>query len=138
MAEQRYASHAHRPVLTTIAALFTLVAMVMLIIFAWRTPTIESVALVLLSFGVFTLVLISRAYTVRLQDRIIRLEMLGRLARVGRDREFARLSTAQVVALRFASDAELAALLDRTLAEKLTSDQIKRAIVSWQPDLYRT
>jgi hypothetical protein len=138
LAEQSYASHAHRPVLTTIAGLFTLVAMVLLIIFAFRQPSIVSFGLVLLSFGVFTLVLISRSYTVRLQDRIIRLEMLGRLARIGRDRDFARLSTSQVVALRFASEGELPALLDRTLAENLTSEQIKRAIVTWQPDLYRT
>jgi hypothetical protein len=138
MNSQSYASHAHRPVLTTIAGLFTLVAMVLLIIFALRQPSVVSFGLVLLSFGVFTLVLISRAYTVRLQNRIIRLEMLGRLARMGRDSDFARLSTSQVVALRFASEGELQALLDRTLAENLSSDQIKRAIVSWQPDLYRT
>jgi Family of unknown function (DUF6526) len=138
LAEQSYASHAHRPVLTTIAGLFTLVAMVLLIIFAFRQPSIVSFGLVLLSFGVFTLVLISRSYTVRLQDRIIRLEILGRLARIGRDRDFARLSTSQVVALRFASEGELPALLDRTLAENLTSEQIKRAIVTGQPDLYRT
>ena len=133
METQSYARHAHRPVLTTIAGLFTLVAMVLLIMFLFRQPSIISFALVLLSFGVFTLVIISRAYTVRLQDRIIRLEMLGRLARIGRDHDFARLSTQQIVALRFASDGELAALLDRTLAENLTSDQIKRAVVSWQP-----
>jgi hypothetical protein len=138
VAEQSYASHAHRPILTTIAGLFTLVAMVLLIIFAFRQPSVVSFGLVLLSFGVFTLVLISRSYTVRLQDRIIRLEMLGRLARLGRDRDFARLSTSQIIALRFASDGELPTLLEKTLAENLTSDQIKRAIVSWQPDLYRT
>src|SRR5512138_2615570 len=138
MTTQSYANHAHRPVLTNIAGLFTLIAMVLFVIFAYRTPTIVSIALVLLSFGVFTLVLISRTYTVRLQDRIIRLEMLGRLARIGRERDFARLSNLQIVALRFASDAELPTLLDRTLAENLTSNQIKRAIATWQPDLYRT
>jgi len=138
LAEQSYASHTHRPVLTTVAGLFTLVAMVLLIMFVFRQPSIVSFGLVLLSFGVFTLVLISRSYTVRLQDRIIRLEMLGRLARIGRDRDLSRLSISQVVALRFASEGELPALLDRTLAENLTSEQIKRAIVTWQPDLYRT
>ena len=56
--------------------------MVLLIIFVFRQPSTVSFGLVLLSFGVFTLVLISRAYTVRLQDRVIRLEMLGRLARI--------------------------------------------------------
>jgi hypothetical protein len=138
VAEQSYASHAHRPTLTTIAGLFTLLAMVLLLLFAYRQPSIVAFGLVSLSFAVFTLVLISRAYTVRLQDRIIRLEMHGRLARLGHDRDFSRLSTSQIVALRFASDAELPALVDRTVAENLNSDQIKRAVVSWQPDLYRT
>jgi hypothetical protein len=138
MNPQSYARHAHRPTLTNIAGLLALVATVLLIIFLFRQPSILSFGLVLLSFAVFTLVLISRTYTVRLQDRIIRVEMLGRLARLGRERDFPRLSTKQLVALRFASDAELTALLDRTLAENLTSDQIKRAIVDWQPDLFRT
>lgn len=138
MNTQSYASHAHRPMLTNIAGLLALAATVLLIIFLVRQPSVLSLGLVLLSFAVFTLVLISRTYTVRLQDRIIRLEMLGRLARLGRERDFTRVSTRQLVALRFASDAELPALIDRTLAENLTSDQIKRAIVDWQPDLHRT
>ena len=138
MAEQSYTRHAHRPTLTTIAGLFTIASMVLLVLFAIRYPSIGSLGVLLLSFGVFTLVWISRAYTVRLQDRIIRLEMHGRLLRLGRDRDFERLSTRQVVALRFAPDAELPALLDRTLAEHLSVDQIKRAIVNWQPDLHRT
>ena len=138
MAEQSYASHTHRPTLTTVAGLFTILGAVLLIIFAYRQPSIVAFGLVSLSFGVCTLVLISRAYIVRLQDRIIRLEMHGRLARLGRDRDFSRLSTAQITALRFAPDAELPALLDRTLAENLGSDQIKRGIRNWQPDLHRT
>ncbi len=138
MAEQSYANHAHRPTLTTVAGLFTLVAIVLLVIFVYRQPSVVAFGLLSMSLGVFTLVLISRAYTVRLQDRIIRLEMHGRLLRLGRDRDFSKLSTAQITALRFASDAELPALLDRTLAENLSSDQIKRGIVSWQADLHRT
>ena len=46
-----------------------------------------------------------------------------------------RLATPQVVALRFASDEELPALLDRAEREQLTPDQIKRAVKNWVPDL---
>ena len=49
-----------------------------------------------------------------------------------------RLSRSQVVALRFASDAELPALLERAEREHLTGDQIKRAIKDWVADLDRT
>ena len=138
MAEQSYASHAHRPTLTGVAGLFTLIAIIMLARFAYLQPSWIAFGLLSLSFGVFTLVLISRAYTTKLQDRIIRLEMHGRLARLGRDRDFSRLTTPQIVALRFASDAELPALCDRTLAENLNVDQIKRGVTNWQADLHRT
>jgi hypothetical protein len=40
--------------------------------------------------------------------------------------------------LRFASDAELSALLERTVAEGLTPDAIKRAVTTWRPDYHRT
>ena len=72
------------------------------------------------------------------RNRIIRLEMRLRLERLGKAREFAGLTTSQLVALRFASDAELPELVDRTLAENLTLNQIKGAIKDWEPDLYRT
>ena len=138
MAEQSYASHTHQPKLTAVAGFFTMLAIVLLAIFAFRQPSLMAFGLLSLALGVLTLVLISRAYTVRLQDRIIRLEMHGRLARLGRDRDFSRLATPQIVALRFASDAELPMLCDRALAESLSADQIKRDITNWQPDLHRT
>jgi hypothetical protein len=138
MAEQSYASHAHRPTLTAVAGLFTFIAIIMLARFAYLQPSWVAFGLLSLSLGVLTLVLISRLYTTKLQDRIIRLEMHGRLARLGRDRDFSKLSTPQIVALRFASDAELPTLCDRTVAENLSADQIKRGVTSWQADRYRT
>jgi hypothetical protein len=138
MAEQSYAEHAHRPRLTTIAGAFTGIAVVTTAAFAFRQPSVTSFGLLSLSLGVFTLVLISRAYTVRLQDRIIRMEMRWRLDRLGRDADFDRLAIKQITALRFASDAELPALLEKTLAGNLTPDQIKRAVVNWQADYFRT
>jgi len=138
MAQQTYAKHAHRPVLTTIAGVFTLLAVGHIVAVVYRQPSVLSWGLLSLSLGVFTLVWISRAYTVRLQDRIIRMEMRWRLHVLGRDAGFDRLTIKQITALRFASDAELPALLDKTLAENLTPDQIKRAVRDWQPDLYRT
>lgn len=138
MAEQSYAHHAHRPTLTTISGVFTLISIALFATMTVRQPSLISLGLLSLSLGVATLVVISRAYTVRLQDRIIRLEMLGRLSRIGRERDFEHLTIKQLAALRFASDAELAALLDRTIAEDLSPDLIKRAVTDWRPDLYRT
>ncbi len=95
-------------------------------------------ALVSLAVSVMALVVISRTYIVRLQNRIIRVEMMLRLERLGRGADFGRLTMPQIAALRFASDAELTGLIARAIAERLTADQIKRAVTDWQGDYFRT
>jgi hypothetical protein len=135
---QTYATHAHQPRLTGAAGALALAAFVFLVGEAVRRPGPLAYGLLCLVLAVMVLVAISRIYIVRLQDRIIRLEMRVRLARLGRESDYARLSTPQLVALRFASDAELPALIQRALAENLTSRQIKQAIRDWQPDYHRT
>ena len=138
IAPQSYARHAHRPTQTAVAGLFGAVAFILFVVGLIRAPSVQSVALLCLAVSVMTLVAISRLYVVRLQDRIIRLEMQIRLERLGRSHLFPLLSTPQIIALRFASDAELPALADRASAENLTADQIKKQVREWQADLHRT
>jgi hypothetical protein len=141
MAEQSFQSHAHQPVQTFIAGLFTLLAIALLVaawLFGWST---EIAGIVSLSLGVLMLVAMSRTYVTKLQDRIILLEMKVRCAEVlpaGQDARLQELSPKQVVALRFASDEELGELLERAIREKLPPVEIKRAIKRWRPDLLRT
>ena len=136
---QHYANHPHRPTSWIITALLSVFALVLSVLLLLRVPrSVNALALLLLCLAVVGLVLMIRRYATRLQDRIIRLEMRVRLAALGREHDMARLSTRQLVALRFASDAELAALAERAVRENLTPDQIKRAVANWQPDLMRT
>ena len=138
MDTQTYANHRHRPRLWSTAALAAILAFVLI---AWMTigaPTLLNVTLLLLAYAAVVAVYNVRQFALKLQDRIILLEMRTRLARLGREADLASLSLRQIIALRFASDAELPGLLQRAAAENMTADQIKRAITSWQADLMRT
>ena len=135
---QTYATHVHRAWAWQSALSIAVTALVLLVLSAMREPTLQGVALVMLAVAVLLGVFITRAYALRLQDRIIRLEMQTRLTRLGRGDEMSRLDLRQLIALRFASDAELPPLMARAVAEKLTADQIKRAITNWQGDYLRT
>lgn len=93
-----------------------------------------SVALVLLAFS-------ARMMVLAVQDRVIRLEMRLRLQQVlpadlrPRIEEFA---VGQLVALRFASDAELPDLARKVLQDKITDRKaIKQLVRDWQPDNVR-
>ncbi len=74
------------------------------------------------------------------QDRLIRLEMRRRLEHllpVERHGDIARLSLSQLVGLRFASDAELPALVQDAVAQALPNGEIKRRVTAWQADWLR-
>jgi uncharacterized protein DUF6526 len=143
MAAQSYENHRHNPKLTSISFLFLVLAA---IAFGLRWFEIGgrvafAAGLAALMASNLVLLAISRSYTTKLQDRIIRLEMrlrCGSLLSTAQQSALAKISMRQLVALRFASDAELPALLDRADRENLTDDQIKRAIKNWVPDFDRT
>ena len=137
MAPQTYATHVQRARTWSIGWLLAVVGFVMLLWSAVQAVTLQSVALVLLAAAVVVGLTVSRVFATRLQDRIIRLEMQVRLARLGRADDLERLSLKQLIALRFAGDAELPALIEETVAQALTPDQIKRAVTNWQGDYLR-
>ena len=141
MAEQSFQNHAHRPTLTGIVWLFGLLALAFEIQTTFLGYERRGWAVLMLSLAVLVIGWISRAYIVRLQDRIIMLEMKVRAAEIlppGQDAQLAKLTKQQIVALRFASDEELGSLLDRAVRENLDPKDIKAAIRNWRPDLYRT
>jgi hypothetical protein len=143
MPTQDYASHRHNPKLTGIGFLFLLVAVVAFALRWFEIGGRYTMALGLagLIASIQVLLSISRVYTTKLQDRVIKLEMKVRgitLLTPAQQAVLARLGKPQVVALRFASDAELPALVEQADREKMTADQIKRAIKNWVPDFDRT
>lgn len=80
-----------------------------------------------------------RLYSLRNQDRIIRLEETLRMGRLCPDvaGRAGELTARQIVALRFCPDAELPALAKRALDEKLSNKDIKQSIKAWRGDYSR-
>jgi hypothetical protein len=84
---------------------------------------------------------LARTFALRVQDRVIRLEERLRYEQLlpadlrARTAEF---TTAQIVSLRFASDAELPALARKVLDEKLSDRKaIKGLVANWKADHLR-
>ena len=101
----------------------------------------EAAISLLLAIAFVLLAFYARTFALAVQDRLIRLEMRLRMQELlsaelrPRIPEF---SVNQLVALRFASDAELPALAKKVLDDKLNDRKaIKKMIRDWQPDFVR-
>lgn len=87
------------------------------------------------------LALFARSFALRVQDRVIRLEMhlrLRELLPVVLHPRIAEFTAGQLVALRFASDAELPELAQAVLRDRISDKKtIKSMIKVWNPDHLR-
>ena len=106
-----------------------------------RSFSADSVISLLLAVGLLLLWYYTRIFPLMVQDRVIRLEMQLRMQQVLPAELRSRLpefTLGQLIALRFASDAELPALARKVLEDKLTDRKaIKKLIQHWQPDSLR-
>lgn len=101
----------------------------------------DAVVNLLLAIALVLMFVSVRTQILTVQDRVIRLEMRQRLRELLPAEIWARaaaLPVKQVVALRFASDAELPALVQEVLSGKLTTGKaIKAEVRQWQADHLR-
>jgi hypothetical protein len=140
-AEQNYKNHARLDPLFH----FFLLPVAGINVFAaiwnlWQQPSLTAGWFVILAIAGAVAVFKIRTYALKAQDRVIRLEERLRLAQLvpaplrGRIGE---LTESQLVALRFACDAEVPALVEKALAGNMRNRDIKQAIVTWRPDYFR-
>jgi hypothetical protein len=96
--------------------------------------------IVVLSLAVFIPFIKLRAYPLKVQDRVIRLEeriRLQALAPAEWHTQIYKLTEDQMIGLRFAADDEVVELAKQALEHNLTRKQIKERIKSWRPDNWR-
>jgi hypothetical protein len=101
---------------------------------------IDSIYFLLPSFLILLISVLARLYAIKNQDRVIRLEMRQRYFHLTGTTLYDtedKLSSAQLIALRFAGDNELLALIDKTIKENTAPKEIKKSIKNWKPDHHR-
>ena len=95
------------------------------------------IGLLLIGWILLTMLFRSRGFALIAQDRAIRAEeSLRHFVLTGKPLH-PGLTLNQIIALRFASDAEFPALAARAAEGNLTNKEIKAAITNWKPDLRR-
>ena len=132
---QNYANHTR---LDPMFHMFVLpVAGIKIIAAAWhlfRHPSVGAGWLLVLAIAGLVAVLKIRMYALKVQDRVIRLEERLRLFQLLtpplRDR-IGDLTEAQLIALRFASDAEIPALVEKALSGTMLPRDLKQGVVNW-------
>lgn len=106
----------------------------------YRQPSLSSGWYLVLSLVIIVPLLKLRAYPLKVQDRVIRLEERLRLQALAPQEWHAqiyRLSEEQLIALRFAADDEVVQLAKQALEQNLDRKQIKERIRSWRADDWR-
>jgi hypothetical protein len=107
----------------------------------YQEPTWDRAENLVLAFAFILLNIAARQQALKAQDRLIRLEETLRYKSLLTAELFEKasnLKTGQMLALRFASDAELPDLVGRTLnGEFANTKEIKLAVKNWRGDYLR-
>jgi hypothetical protein len=103
----------------------------------YRQTSLSSGWYLVLSLAAIVPIFILRAYPLKVQDRIIRLEERLRLQALAPQQwhtQIYRLTGDQLIALRFAADDEVVELAKQALEHNLSRKQIKERVKSWRAD----
>lgn len=142
MAGQNYQNHTQRPVGFLVLALVVFLCFIGASVNLYQSlgdhQRLYSASLILvLVVCVFFVAGYARTFALKAQDRGIRSEEnLRHYVLTGKLLD-PRLNIRQIIALRFAPDAEFPDLAQRAANGSLSADDIKRAVKNWKPDTYR-
>ena len=138
---QNYANHTRWfPPWHFLAMPIVAINVIVMLVTLVKDPTLNTAWGFVVALAVALALLLARFMILRVQDRVIRLEEELRLHRLLPERhaDIESLGLGQLIALRFASDAEVGHILDRILSGEIQSRRdIKIAIQHWRPDHLR-
>ncbi len=140
---QTFANHTKfNPLYHYVTSPLALIFLVWSITRFFKTPGYDTGYFLVGALALFAVVSVARLSPLRAQDRLIRLEEQLRYQRLLSpalaDKAAATFSPRHYIALRFASDAELAGLVEKVIADPtMTGRQIKQQITTWRPDYFR-
>lgn len=139
---QTFENHVRQdPVVTTVLVMNLAVLIIGIVALVMNNTRVAAAGLILAGLTGAVCSVMARSYSTKLQDRIIRTEMRLRMERVlppDLAMRFGEFQVGQLIALRFASDAELPELARKVLAEKIEKrSEIKKLIKDWQADWHR-
>ena len=138
---QNYENHIrHDKVIYTVLGIF-LLAIILAVAGIFIDELFVALGVIVAGAGGALGAIVTRTYSTKLQDRIIRLEMRLRMREVLPDELAADVmdfTLSQLIALRFASDDELPELARKVLDENITKgSDIKKMVRDWQADWHR-
>lgn len=143
MSEQNYSNHSRFVIgYHVVLFLLTLATLIGATINLYRSWGVEgsfySAALILATVvALFLTTFYARVFALKAQDRAIRVEENFRHYLLTGEPLDPRLTTRQIIGLRFAADAEFPTLA-KSAAESGTSEkEIKQSIQNWRADTYR-
>lgn len=138
---QSYANYKRRqPVFHFFVIPVLITNLIVVIVHLVLHPGLAAAWLLIISAALLLLAFLVRINPLKAQDRIIRLEERLRLMTLLPESLRTRipeLTEYQLVALRFASDAEIPQLVEETLRDNLRPKDIKKKIQNWRPDYFR-
>lgn len=140
-AAQSYSHHARRHLPFHFFLIPILITnLIITIVYLVRHPSLLAGWLVILSIALLTLGFLARVNPIKVQDRLIRLEERLRLSTLLPEPlrlRIPELTEKQLIALRFASDAEIPRLVEETFQNNLRAKDIKMRIENWRSDYWR-
>ncbi len=141
MQEQNFQNHSKYVlgyhVITSVLLLGALITAIIYTVMNGSEQAVLAITLLLTIAALLGVFWYTRVFALRAQDRAIRAEENLRYFVLTGKLLPSNLRMGQIIALRFAPNEELIALVERAETEALSAKEIKQAIQNWKPDYHR-